>query len=216
MAGERKVALVTGAARGIGLATARHFLDAGWSVGLLDIDGETLVSAAEPSFQGGVEYGRHEDQLGATPADQAVTVEPAAPIEPVAPVAPVAPAASVAPVAPVASAPAPAPVHVETNLDAAAVPADAKPALAKRSKPSSTVDKPAGTAEAGSAPAAPAKGGLARRVKGANMFDTGPATEQSSVPTRSADEVRSALSSFQLGQSQAAKEQGNQPDSGNQ
>ncbi|MCC6434976.1 MAG: hypothetical protein IT196_08115 [Acidimicrobiales bacterium] len=171
------------------------------------------VREALSSFQGGVEYGRHEDQLGATPADQAVTVEPAAPMEPVAPVASVEP---VAPVAPVASVEPVAPVHVETNLDAAAVPADAKPALAKRSKPSSTVDKPAGTAEAGSAPAAPAKGGLARRVKGANMFDTGPATEQSSVPTRSADEVRSALSSFQLGQSQAAKEQGNQPDSGNQ
>ena len=40
-----KVALVTGAARGIGLAAARKFLDEGWAVGLLDIDGETLAQA---------------------------------------------------------------------------------------------------------------------------------------------------------------------------
>ncbi|MFT4098645.1 MAG: SDR family oxidoreductase [Rhodoblastus sp.] len=40
-----KVALVTGAARGIGLATAKRFLDAGWSVGLLDNDAETLADA---------------------------------------------------------------------------------------------------------------------------------------------------------------------------
>jgi NAD(P)-dependent dehydrogenase (short-subunit alcohol dehydrogenase family) len=40
-----KVALVTGAARGIGLATAKRFLAEGWRVALLDIDGETLRSA---------------------------------------------------------------------------------------------------------------------------------------------------------------------------
>ncbi len=38
-----RVALVTGAARGIGLATARRFLAEGWRVALLDIDGETLA-----------------------------------------------------------------------------------------------------------------------------------------------------------------------------
>jgi NAD(P)-dependent dehydrogenase (short-subunit alcohol dehydrogenase family) len=38
----QKVALVTGAARGIGLATAKRFLTDGWRVALLDIDGETL------------------------------------------------------------------------------------------------------------------------------------------------------------------------------
>jgi len=37
-----KVALVTGAARGIGLATTRRFLDDGWRVVLLDIDGDNL------------------------------------------------------------------------------------------------------------------------------------------------------------------------------
>ena len=40
-----KVALVTGAARGIGLATARRFLGEGWHVALLDIDAATLDTA---------------------------------------------------------------------------------------------------------------------------------------------------------------------------
>jgi len=40
-----KVALVTGAARGIGLATAKRFLAEGWRVALLDIDAATLTTA---------------------------------------------------------------------------------------------------------------------------------------------------------------------------
>ena len=40
-----KVALVTGAGRGIGLATTRRFLAEGWRVALLDIDGELLGHA---------------------------------------------------------------------------------------------------------------------------------------------------------------------------
>ncbi len=38
-----RVALVTGAARGIGLATAKRFLTDGWRVALLDIDGDNLA-----------------------------------------------------------------------------------------------------------------------------------------------------------------------------
>ncbi len=38
----QKTALVTGAARGIGLATTKRFLAEGWRVALLDIDGDNL------------------------------------------------------------------------------------------------------------------------------------------------------------------------------
>ncbi|MBX3611412.1 MAG: SDR family oxidoreductase [Hydrogenophaga sp.] len=42
---QQSVALVTGAARGIGLATARLFLERAWRVALIDIDEATLASA---------------------------------------------------------------------------------------------------------------------------------------------------------------------------
>ncbi|MDA1098446.1 MAG: SDR family NAD(P)-dependent oxidoreductase [Proteobacteria bacterium] len=42
-----KVAVVTGAARGIGRATVEKFLCEGWHVALLDIDGETLARTVE-------------------------------------------------------------------------------------------------------------------------------------------------------------------------
>jgi NAD(P)-dependent dehydrogenase (short-subunit alcohol dehydrogenase family) len=54
-----KVALVTGAARGIGLATAKKFLAEGWRVALLDIEGELLARAV-------AEIGRGEATLALT------------------------------------------------------------------------------------------------------------------------------------------------------
>ena len=42
-----RVAFVTGAARGLGLATARRFLADGWRVVMLDILGDTLADAAK-------------------------------------------------------------------------------------------------------------------------------------------------------------------------
>ncbi|PZN98293.1 MAG: 3-oxoacyl-ACP reductase [Hyphomicrobiales bacterium] len=46
-----KVALVTGAARGIGLATARRFLSEGWKVALLDVEAATLAAAVSDIAQ---------------------------------------------------------------------------------------------------------------------------------------------------------------------
>lgn len=42
----QRVALVTGAAQGIGLATAARFLADGWSVAMLDVNGAVLAAAA--------------------------------------------------------------------------------------------------------------------------------------------------------------------------
>ncbi|MEQ6249377.1 SDR family oxidoreductase [Sulfitobacter sp. HNIBRBA3233] len=49
---EQKVALVTGAARGIGFATAKLFLEEGWLVAALDRDGDALGPAVDELGQG--------------------------------------------------------------------------------------------------------------------------------------------------------------------
>jgi len=43
-----RTVLITGAARGIGLATARRFIREGWNVAMLDRDGDELARAAAP------------------------------------------------------------------------------------------------------------------------------------------------------------------------
>jgi NAD(P)-dependent dehydrogenase (short-subunit alcohol dehydrogenase family) len=50
---ENQVALVTGAASGIGLATARAFAEAGSAVALIDIDENSVRSAAERLLSAG-------------------------------------------------------------------------------------------------------------------------------------------------------------------
>ena len=57
----QKVALVTGAARGIGLGVARKFLTEGWRVALLDIDGEVLWKSVEALAAAGDTLGLHCD-----------------------------------------------------------------------------------------------------------------------------------------------------------
>jgi NAD(P)-dependent dehydrogenase (short-subunit alcohol dehydrogenase family) len=54
-----RTALVTGGARGIGLATAERLLDEGWRVALLDIDGDNLAATVE-------RLGRQEKVRGVT------------------------------------------------------------------------------------------------------------------------------------------------------
>lgn len=41
------LAVITGAARGIGLATTRQFLDAGWRVAMVDRDEDELMAVVK-------------------------------------------------------------------------------------------------------------------------------------------------------------------------
>ncbi len=52
MAAGTRVAVVTGAARGIGLAIARRFLDSGYRVAMLDIDAPALAKSASETGRG--------------------------------------------------------------------------------------------------------------------------------------------------------------------
>src|SRR4030081_1378363 len=57
----QKVALVTGAARGIGLAVAKRFLAEGWRVALVDSEGELLGQSVEALADAGNTLGLHCD-----------------------------------------------------------------------------------------------------------------------------------------------------------
>jgi NAD(P)-dependent dehydrogenase (short-subunit alcohol dehydrogenase family) len=72
----QKVALVTGAARGIGLSTAKKFLAEGWRVALLDIEGELLASAVAEIDRGEATLALTCDVSDAAAVDEAMaTVE---------------------------------------------------------------------------------------------------------------------------------------------
>jgi NAD(P)-dependent dehydrogenase (short-subunit alcohol dehydrogenase family) len=67
----RKVALVTGAARGIGLAVAKRFLGEGYRVALLDIEGELLDASVKALNDPDNTLALHTDVSDAAAVDKA-------------------------------------------------------------------------------------------------------------------------------------------------
>jgi NAD(P)-dependent dehydrogenase (short-subunit alcohol dehydrogenase family) len=67
-----KVALVTGAARGIGLATAKRFLAEGWRVALLDIEADLLKDAVAGLERPDVTLALHCDVSDAEAVSRAI------------------------------------------------------------------------------------------------------------------------------------------------
>jgi NAD(P)-dependent dehydrogenase (short-subunit alcohol dehydrogenase family) len=72
-ASPQKVALVTGAARGIGLAVAKRFLAEGWRVALLDIEAELLGKSLRALAAAGNTLELHCDVSDASAVASAVT-----------------------------------------------------------------------------------------------------------------------------------------------
>jgi NAD(P)-dependent dehydrogenase (short-subunit alcohol dehydrogenase family) len=69
-----KVALITGAARGIGMATAERFLADGWRVALLDIDAATLNRTHDEMRKSGTVIAIHCDVADAGAVARAIAV----------------------------------------------------------------------------------------------------------------------------------------------
>lgn len=72
MAAPTKVALVTGAARGIGLATARRFLAEGWRVAMVDIERDLLAEAVRALGRPRHTFAVHADMARHTAIRRAV------------------------------------------------------------------------------------------------------------------------------------------------
>ncbi len=70
-----RVALVTGAARGLGLATATRFLADGWRVAMLDVLEDTLQAAVQDLGQPDSTLALHADVSDPAAVQQAAAVQ---------------------------------------------------------------------------------------------------------------------------------------------